>query len=146
VSRERRGFALVASLIAVVLLGALIVGTFVAAEEEIRISTAVKSSARALAVAESSAEGDAAGWASAEADSVPTGGRLERTRIVDGFQVTTTLIRLHSSVFWLVADAAEGTGPATNHRKIGVLLRRVTDSAGHGTLLRLEERAWAELF
>jgi len=146
VTQNRSGVALVASLIAVVLLGALIVGTFVASTEEMRVTSGMRSSARALAVAESAAEGDAVGWAVARTDSLLAGGRAARTTTVDGFQVTTTLIRLNLTVFWLIADVDDGPVPAGNHRRIGLLLRRVIDSTGHATLLRLEERPWAELF
>jgi type II secretory pathway pseudopilin PulG len=145
-SSKRSGFALVASLIAVVLLGALIAGVFVATTEEIRIAGGIKSSARGLAAAESAVEGDAVGWVNSQADSLQIGSRLERTSTIDGFQVTTTLVRLNASIFWLIGDAADGAGAAASHRRVGLLLRRVADSTGRGSLLRLEERAWAELF
>jgi type II secretory pathway pseudopilin PulG len=146
VTRNRPAFALVASLVGVVLLGALIVGTFVASTEEMRTAVAIKSSARALAVAESSAEGGAAGWVTAQADSIPPGGRAVRTTAVDGFLVTTTLIRLNFTLFWLIADAEQEPVSAGTRRRIGVLFRRVADSTGRGSLFRLEERPWAELF
>jgi type II secretory pathway pseudopilin PulG len=146
VTARRAGFALVASLIAVVLLGALIVGAFVSVTEEARIAGGIKSSERILVVAESAVEGDAAGWAILQADSLAAGGRVVRSTVIDGFQVSTTLVRLNSSMFWLIGDAAEGAIPGSNHRRIGLLLRRVVDSTGRGSLLRLEERGWSELF
>ena len=147
----RGGFALVAALISVVLLGALIVGAFVATSEETRIANGIQLAARGLLVAESAAEGDIAGWALVHCDSLIPGARAAHTTQVEGFQVTTTLVRLNPSMFWLIADTESGGGsgrstPSSSHRRIGLLLRRVADSSGHGYLLRLEERAWSELF
>jgi type II secretory pathway pseudopilin PulG len=147
---DRRGFALIAALISVVLLGGLIVGAFVAVSEQTRTAAGSQSGLRALIAAESAAEGDVSGWAGPRCDSVAPGLRVEHISLVDGFQVTTTLVRLNTEMFWLIADAKglSGAAPssAAGHRRIGLLLRRVADSAGRGSLLRLEERAWSELF
>lgn len=147
----RGGFALVAALISVVLLGALIVGVFVATSEETRIANGIQLAARGLIVAESAAEGDVAEWALVHCDSLIPGARAAHSTLVEGFQITTTLVRLNPSLFWLIADAksSDGSGhssPSSSHRRIGLLLRRVADSTGHDSLLRLEERAWSELF
>jgi type II secretory pathway pseudopilin PulG len=147
---RRDGFALVAALVAVILLGALIAGAFVATTEESRAALNAELAERSLNAAESAAEGDAAGWASQQADSMVAGQRKARSGTVDGMQVTTTLIRLNADLFLLVGEASgmdhSASGIPSIRRRIGVLLRRVTDSAGHGSLLRLEERAWSELF
>lgn len=145
-----KGFALIGALIAVVLIGALIVGAFLATTEEVRISRNVGMGARALTAAESAAEADLAGWAAADIDSLAITHRVAHSMSIDGLAVTTTLIRLDSSVYWIVADAADGgmaPGAAPSvRRRIGLLLRRVSDSAGKAALLRLEERPWSELF
>ncbi len=64
--------------------------------------------------------------------------------------VATTLIRLDSAVYWVIADATQG-GQMPNQapvvrRRVGLLVRRVSDSAGKVSLLRLVERSWSELF
>lgn len=147
---RERGFALVGALLAVVLLGALIVGAFVATTEEVRISGNVGAGALALTAAESVVERDLSAWAAAQVDSLPPAGRVSHSTGWGVFSVTTTLVRLDSTVYWLVADAidglaAPGASPAVR-RRIGVLLRRVCDSTGKATLFRLEERPWSELF
>lgn len=146
----RRGFALVAALISLVLLGALIVGAFFAATEETRVSAAVRAGARALREAESGAESAIGGWAAVQSDSLNVGQRASRSFAANGVWVTTTLIRLDSTLFWVVgeAEAGEGTPPAgsATRRRIGVLTRRASDSSGRRCLLRLEERSWSELF
>ncbi len=148
--RRRRGFALVAAIIIVVLLAALIVGAFIATTEETRISGGVALGERGIEAAETAVERDIAGWGSSQCDSVAIGGRLSRMTSVDGIPVTTTLIRLDSTRYWLIGDAGAGgdlagRGPLV-HRRIGVWVRRVADSAGRGFLFRFEQRAWSELF
>ncbi len=64
--------------------------------------------------------------------------------------VATTLIRLDSALYWLIAEASQG-GQMPNqaqlvHRRVGLLVRRVSDSAGKVSLLRVGERSWSELF
>lgn len=146
----KRGFALVAALIAVVLLGALIVGAFVATTEETRISANVGTGLRALSAAESAVEADLAGWAAGEVDSLAIAQRASHSTVVDGLEVTTTLIRLDSSIYWIVGEANNALaaeGPTRSvRRRIGLLVRRVPDSTGNAALLRLEERPWSELF
>jgi hypothetical protein len=145
----RKGFALVAALIAVILIGALIVGAFVATSEETRISGNVKGTARALVAAETVLEGNLTGWAALEIDSLAIAQQAARSDTLDGETVRTTLVRLDSSVYWLVAEAADATASASGgapRRRIALLARRVSDSTGKVSLLRLEDRAWSELF
>jgi hypothetical protein len=145
-----KGFALVGALIGVVLIGALIVGAFAATMEETRISGNVRMGVRALSAAESAAEADLAGWAAGELDSLAVTQRAAHSTFVDGLPVTTTLIRLDSSIYWIVVEANDSAlVPAATYgvrRRIGLLLRRVSDSTGKAALLRLEDRAWSELF
>ncbi len=143
----RDGFALVAALISVVLIGALIVGAFLATTEEIRVSGGEALSLRAMNSAESAVQTSFTGWASGQSDSLAVGKSVGRTVTADGLAVQTTLVRLDSSVFWLVAESgAVGGSAAGIRRRVGLFIRRVSDSAGRGSFLRLEERAWSELF
>jgi Tfp pilus assembly protein PilX len=150
VNVRRSGFALVAALVAVVLVGALIAGAFVATTEESRVSLNAGLAERSLNAAESAAEGDVADWASQQADSLIAGQRKARSWTSDGMQLTTTLIRLNGTLFVLTGEATgvdhSASGVPSIRRRIGILLRRVADSTGRGSLLRLEERAWSELF
>lgn len=147
---RNKGFALVAALVAVVLLGALIVGAFVATTEETRISGNVTMGTRAMSAAESVLENDLTGWAAGQVDSLGIAQRAVHSTAVPGFAVTTTLVRLDSSLYWVIADAADGItepgGTNSVRRRISLLVRRTADSTGQAVLLRLEERPWSELF
>ena len=147
---RRSGFALVAALLSVVLIGALIVGAFLATTEEARVTASESASVHALSAAESAAQESLAGWAAPLADSLAIGQRTAHAVTVDGSVVQMTLARLDSSVFWLVGDAGtagqSGSGDLPVRRRIGLYLRRVTDSAGHGSFSRFDQRSWSELF
>jgi hypothetical protein len=143
---SRKGFALVGALIAVILIGALIVGAFVATTEEARISGNVRTGAQVLAAAEAAAEGDIAGWAASEADSLAIAQRAVHSTAIGGLAVTTTLVRFDSTLYWIVGEASNPGSGVSVRRRIGLLLRRQRDSTGKTTLLPLEERPWSELF
>ena len=147
---RRAGFALVAALLSVVLIGALIVGAFLATTEEVRVTAGEANALHALNSAESAAQASVTGWAAGQADSLAVGQRVSRTITADGIAVEATLVRLDSSVFWLVGDAgtagrASG-GDLPVRRRIGLYLRRGSDSAGRGFFSRFDDRAWSELF
>ena len=147
---KRRGFALIGALIAVLLLGALIVGALVATTEETRTSGNVRLSERALYAAESAIEEAVPAWAAAQADSIGISQSVSRASGSGDFTVTTTLLRLDSAVYWLVAESAqwglaETVRPAVR-RRVGVLFYRVFDSVGTAVLFRVGERPWSELF
>ncbi|MDQ6717233.1 MAG: hypothetical protein M3Z17_02670 [Gemmatimonadota bacterium] len=148
--RRRGGFALIAALLCVVVLGALIVGAFLATNEDVRVTGSESLSLHALSVAESAVQTSFTGWAGSQADSLVIGQSVGHTLTMDGIVVQATLVRLDSSVFWLVADAGtagrEGGADQPIRRRIGLYLRRVSDSAGRGSFMRFEERAWSELF
>lgn len=150
IGRPRAAFALLAALISVVLLGALIVGAVIATTEETRTSASSALGARALAAAESAVERAIVGWVQAQAESLAIGQRASQEAPVGDVPVTMTLIRLDSSVFWVVGEALAGGEPGepgpSVRRRIGILVRRATDSAGRVTIFRFEERPWVELF
>jgi hypothetical protein len=134
----------------VVLLGALIVGAFVATTEETRVSSASSLGERSLYVAESALEEALSGWVTVQSDSLTAGQRVARSSTDGKVTATTTLIRLNGSLYWLISEARAGDaseeGAPSIRRRIGVLLRRVSDSAGQTSILRFEERRWSELF
>jgi len=150
IEERRSGFALVAALACVVLLGALIVGAFVAVTEETRVSATMALGERALDAAESAVEGEIEAWSPSYGDSLAIGDRAVRAVTTGKLPVVTTLIRLDSSLFWIIGDASSSGNSAAEaplvRRRIAVLVRAVTDSAGKRSISRLEERPWSALF
>jgi len=134
---------------AVVLIGALITGAFIATMEATRMSANSVSRERALDGAESAVETEIAGWSSAQADSQAIGS-LVVTSGGSGAFTTTWRIRLDSTLFWVVGESrsADGTGghAPTVRRRIGVLVKTGSDSLGYSILSVFDRRAWAELY
>ncbi len=147
--RDRRGIALTAALIAVVLIGALITGAFIATLEETRMSANAVSRERALDAAESAVETQIVGWSWAAADSQPIGSMLT-TSGGPGVSTTTLQIRLDSTVFWVIGESRSGGETAaqspTVRMRIGVLVKTESDSIGHRLPSVFDRRAWAELY
>jgi hypothetical protein len=146
----RNGVALAAALMCVVLLGALIAGAFVAAAEETRMSANSVSDGNALSAAESAAETQLAQWNGRSADSIPIGSIRSVAVVSAPVQSTTWLIRLDSTVYWVVAEA-RGSDQVSGHpvairQRIGLLIRTVRDSTGLTSVFPLDQRSWALLY
>ena len=137
-ARARGGFALVLSILAVVLVGALIVATQVAVGLEHAVSHTAIHRQRAFAASELALWTAVTEWDAANA-ALPPGSW--RTRVVRGAadSATVTTVRLGERLYWVVAEAAVGDA----RRRTAVNVRIAEDSSGP----RVEpvRRSWAEL-
>ena len=142
----RRGFALAAALLVLLLISALTVGVFFAATEETRVGATSAERQLALSAAESAIETTIAEW---NGDSVaPIGVSGTRTAAVGGMgaPVVVHITRLDSTLYWIVADASAPSPGSRISRRIGVVVR-VLRGADHSTIIdRIPERSWSELF
>jgi Tfp pilus assembly protein PilX len=139
-----------AALICVVLIGALVAGAFIATTEETRMSANAVSDESALDAAETGVETQIAQWNAALADSLALGAKRMAATTAGQFPSTTWLIRLDSTLFWVVAEArseSEMSGhPAVVRQRVGVLVRTAKDSTGAVSVFPLDQRAWAVLY
>jgi hypothetical protein len=145
--RERRhGFALAAALLALLLISALVTAVFFAATEETKIGTASAKHQLALSAAESAVEMTIAEWNSAWSPQVGLGGT--RVTAIDGFEVPVDVhvTRLDSTLYWIVADAADSLSGSGISRRIGVAIRVLIAPDHSITIDRISERSWSELF
>lgn len=136
--RARRGFALVLSILAVVLIGALIVATHVAVTLEHAASSAAIRRQRAFAASEHALWTSVAEWDAANATLQPGQSRSMVVRAAAD-SATVTTVRLSERLYWVVADAAVEDA----RRRTAVNVRAVEDSGG----ARVEpvRRSWLEL-
>src|ERR1700719_3023358 len=121
---ERRdGFALAAALLALLLISALVTAVFLAATEETRIGAASARHQLALSAAESAIEMTIAGWNMDLA--TPIGVSGTRATVIEGFEVPIAVhvTRLDSTLYWIVADAADSSSGSGVSRRIGVAVR-----------------------
>lgn len=135
---RRAGFALVLSILGVVLVGALIVATHVAVGLEHRTAAAAVDRQRAFSMSEFALWSAVAAWDPANA-ALLQGAATSRVVRAAGDSAELTVIRLSDEMFWLVADARVGEA----RRRTGINVRAVTDSAG----ARFEplRRSWLEI-
>ena len=143
--RGRKGFALAAALLALLLISALITGVLFAATEETRVGIASGERRLALSAAESAIEMTIA---ARNLDSVaPIGVSGTRMTAVGGLDspVTVHVTRLDSTLYWIIADASAPSPGSHVSRRIGVVVR-VLRGADHSIVIdRISERSWSEL-
>ena len=143
---RRDGFALAAALLALLLISALVTAVFFAATEETRIGAASARRQLALSAAESAVEMTIAGWNMDPA--TPIGVSGTRATAIEGFEVPVVVhvTRLDSTLYWIVADAADSSSGSGVSRRIGVAVRVLIAPDHSITIDRISERSWSELF
>jgi Tfp pilus assembly protein PilX len=143
---RRRGFALAAALLALLLISALVTGVFFAATEETKIAATAAERQLALSVAESAIETTIASWNADLADPIEVGATRTTVGDASGMSLTVHITRLDSTLYAIVADAStRPSGPRVS-RRIGVVVK-VLRGADHSIVIdRISERSWSELF
>jgi hypothetical protein len=143
---RRDGFALAAALLALLLISALVTAVFFAATEETRIGAASARRQLALSAAESAIEMTIAGWNMDLA--TPIGVSGTRAAVIEGFEVPVAVhvTRLDSTLYWIVADAADSSSGSGVSRRIGVAVRVLIAPDHSISIDRISERSWSELF
>jgi Tfp pilus assembly protein PilX len=144
--RPRRGFALIAVLLVLMLIAALAASVFFTAIEEARIGQATADKELALSAAESAIELSIADHSFNTA--TPIGVDGARSSAVGGFQmpVRVTVTRLDSAVYWIVADAGSFSSHSATAKRIGALVTIKIGVDGSIMIDRIAERWWSELF
>jgi hypothetical protein len=144
--RARKGFALAAALLILLLVSALVTGVFVAATEETKVGIAAVERHLALAAAESAIEMTIARF---RVDTItPIGVTGTKTIPIGDLEapVIVYVTRLDSAVYWIVADAGASPAEVKASRRIGVVVRAVAAPDHSITIDRISERWWSELF
>jgi hypothetical protein len=143
---RRNGFALAATLLALLLISALVTAVFFAATEETKIGAASAKHQRTLSAAESAAEMTIADWNPDWSPQVGLGGT--RVTVIEGFVVPVDVYvtRLDSTLYWIVADAVDSSSGSGVSRRIGVVVKVLITPDHSITIDRISERSWSELF
>jgi hypothetical protein len=144
--RPRKGLALPAALLVLLLVSALVTGVFVAATEETRVGIAAVERHLAFVAAESAIETTIAAF---RADTTAAIGLAGTKTIPIGdleMPVIVYVTRLDSALYWIVADAGASPVEARASRRIGVVVRAIA-APDHSIIIdRISERWWSELF
>jgi hypothetical protein len=144
--RLRKGFALAAALLVLLLVSALVTGAFVAATEETKVGIAGVERHRAFIAAETAIEMTIATFRPDTNAAIGLAGT--KTIPIGDLEVPVIVYvtRLDSALYWIVADAGESPVEATASRRIGVIARAVATTDHSIIIDRISERWWSELF
>ena len=144
--RDRKGYVLVAALLAMVLIGALAVAALFATNEDAESGAAGVDRDLALIAAESAI----AITITTPNATLPTSIGVVGTRshTVDGFGVPVAVYvtRLDSTMYSIVAEAVVDLSHPGARRRIGMVARPVQDTHGSILIDPISERPWSELF
>lgn len=125
----RRGFAIVATLFALVIVAALVTGAFFAAEQELRVARNGRDSQRALSAAEAALSVAVAGWDGARLNGLAAGdSAVVAVASPQGAGATgATVVRLNEQLF-LVRATGRGPGDIAQ-RTLGLVVRLIPPPA-----------------
>jgi Tfp pilus assembly protein PilX len=145
-SAQRKGFALAAALLTLLLISALVTGVFFAVTEETRAGAASAERQLVLSAAESAVELTIADWNTDWSWSIGTS--VTRSAAVGAMEapVAVHVTRLDSTLYWIVGDATAPSRGSGVSRRIGVAVRVLISSDHSITIDRISERSWSELF
>lgn len=145
-AQGRRGFVLVAALIAIVLIGALAVGVLFATTEDTRAGSSAVARDIALMATESATAMTISDPSTTLPGLIgPAGTVFHR---VDGLgsPVIVHITRLDSALYWIVADAVPDRVHLGARRRIGVVVNAVEGVDRSITIDPILQRSWSELF
>lgn len=142
----RKGFALAAALLVLLLVSALVTGAFVAATEETKVGTAGIERQLAFVAAESAIETTIATFRPDTTAAIGLAGT--KTIPIRDLEapVVVYVTRLDSALYWIVADAGGLPTEVTASRRIGVVARAAATPDHSIVIDRISERWWSELF
>ena len=143
---ERKGFVLVAVLIAIVLIGAIAASVIFATTEDTRAGSAGIARDMALIATESAIAVTLGDPGLALPSPIGVAGTVSHRLDEDGSAVTIYITRLDSAIYWIVADAVPDRARSGARRRIGVLVTAVKRDDGFMAIDPVSERYWSELF
>ncbi|MEK6769231.1 MAG: PilX N-terminal domain-containing pilus assembly protein [Gemmatimonadota bacterium] len=135
---RQRGFALVATLFALVIIAALVTGAFFAAEQELRVGRNSRDAQRALAAAEAGVAGALGGGGGFAPGALAPGDSQTSAGTVQGGagDFTVTVRRLNGELFLLRAVGRDPAGASL--RTVGLVMRLLPPPARFEAPLTVE--------
>ena len=144
--RERRGFALVAAVLATVLIGAMVTAVVFATTEDTRLVSVGIARQSGMMAAESAVTSMLTADSTAFPASVGLSGQVTVRVSHSGNSVVVYVTRLDSTMFWIVADVVPDANHSGARRRVGVLARRQLRADGSTGIAPISQRPWSELF
>ena len=146
--RQRRGFALAAALMALVLVAVMITGALFASSQETHATQAEGLETRAATYAERAALKKIDSWNPVLCDSLAPGAVIIANPPADPpLESTVYITRLDSAVFLVVGEGRiASSGPSRVRRRIAIAIKIARDAQGVEHALRVSEQAWTALY
>ena len=140
----RRGFALAAALVALVLIAVLATGALFASSQESRATGAELDDQKVFAYAERSALEAAGNWVCPECDLLPAGSVIIRNPAASPpLESTVYITRLDSAVFLITGEGRiSGSGASKARRRVSIAVKITRDSLGIITSSRINGDSW----
>ena len=148
VQQSRRGFVLVAALVAIVITALLITGAFFAGSQDMAVSRAELRDRRTFGYAEYALAHTIDSWNSADRDRMSVGETTSFENVADApLESTAYITRLDSALFLVVSEARlrspEGYGL---RRRVGIIVATAGAGVRVNPPVRIAEQPWSELY
>lgn len=144
--RNRRGFALAAALLAVVLIGALIAGVLFATTEETRAGAVGVEREVALNACESAIAMTLTDPGLRLPDSIGVGGTISGHVGGLGQEIIVHITRLDSALYSIVAESVPEPAGSGGARRVGVVVKSSIAVDHSITIDPISERPWFDVF
>lgn len=143
--KTRGGFALVAALVALVLIGVLVTSGLFASNQEAHAAAAELGDQQTAAFAERAAILTVAEWACPECDQLPVGSVFIRNPVASPpLESTVFITRLDSALFVVTGEARlTRSGAVTMRRRVSIAVKTARDSLGATRASRIAGDSWA---
>ena len=144
---DQKGFVLIATLVALIIIGLLITGAFAASSEDFAVSRAELRDQQTFAYAEFAGARALAAWSPTDRSLMPIGSTGVAAVTSDSpLESTVFVTRLDSALYSLVAEARL-TSPegSAARRRVGIVVTTVRNGARNPPV-RIPEQAWSEMY
>ncbi|MDB4869319.1 MAG: hypothetical protein JWL97_323 [Gemmatimonadales bacterium] len=143
--RDRKGFALAAALLAVVLIGVLVGGVLFAATEATKVGAIGLDRQIALDACEAAIATTITDPGLLLPDSIGVEGTISNHRGL-GPEIIVYITRVDSALYSVLAESVPELGSAGGAHRIGVVVRSSVAPDGSITIDPISERPWFEVF
>lgn len=143
----RKGFVLIATLVALIIVALLITGAFVAGGEDFAVSRAELRDQQTFAYAEFAAARALSAWNASEAKLMAIGSTINVGSTSDSpLESSVFISRLDSALYSLVAEARLTSADGNRlRRRVGIIVTTMQNGARNPPV-RIPEQAWSELY
>lgn len=145
---HRRGFVLVAAIVALVLIALLITGVFFASAQDLAVTRAELRDQQAFTYAEFALANSLQSWDAAARDMMTVGETVTIQPAADPpFESSVFITKLDSALYTIVSEARITTADAyALRRRVGIMVCTVLNGVRVSPPERVAEQAWSELY